>query len=543
MILARFTRNLIYLVMCGVVGLCAPAGCTGPDYKKDADERVYKIIDQKWKDEFGPKANYKISDVAPSPNDIVVEKAVPASGVLTLPQAVAIATAHNRDYQTQKEELYAKALDLRLVRHQFEPQFFAGGGAGYSRDRDDEVFGIDPRFGFNQLLSSGGTINAAIRVVWADVMAGNLRSGLAQVLTATVTQPLLRGSDRKVVLEDLTQAERDVLYQIRSFNRFRKTFVVSIITQYYSVLQKYDAVKNARRNYNTLAWLCERVETLAGAGRLPKLELEQLQEQRLEALDLYILREKKYKDALDEFKIVLGLPTTAEFQLDESELEALRAARMDEPNFSQAEAIETALYRRLDLINSADTVIDAQRKVYVAADGLRADLNITGTVGDSTSRPADWRELGSLRRERGVGVDLDLPLDRVAEQNVYRQALLVLNQKQRKYEQMADTIEMEIRRSFRDLVEAARRYRVQLASLELDTKRIENTFLLMQYGRASSRRVLNAQDALLTAQDAATEALVTYAVATLNFYRDTEVLQVRPDGMWEPAARLTSAKK
>jgi len=67
----------------------------------------------------------------------------------------------------------------------------------------------------------------------------------------------------------------------------------------------------------------------------------------------------------------------------------------------------------------------------------------------------------------------------------------------------------------------------------LAEKRLKNTNLLLQYGRASSRRVLNAQDALFDAQNAATEALVSYAIATLNFYRDTGVLQVRPDGMWE----------
>jgi len=44
---------------------------------------------------------------------------------------------------------------------------------------------------------------------------------MTSILSATVTQPLLRGSDRKVVLENLTQAERDTLYQVRFFNRFR----------------------------------------------------------------------------------------------------------------------------------------------------------------------------------------------------------------------------------------------------------------------------------------------------------------------------------
>ena len=57
--------------------------------------------------------------------------------------------------------------------------------------------------------------------------------------------------------------------------------------------------------------------------------------------------------------------------------------------------------------------------------------------------------------------------------------------------------------------------------------------MLMKYLRASSRRVLRARDDLFDAQNAATDALVDFTIATLEFYRDTGTLQVRPDGMWQ----------
>jgi outer membrane protein TolC len=315
MICNNFTKQLAYLIICGLVCLCSLAGCTQHNYKKEADEQVYNIIDQKWKKDFGTKVNYKVSDTSPSPNDIQIEKAVPASGVLSLSQAVALATAHNREYQTQKEALYIKALDLRLTRHEFERQFFGGGGGGYSADRNDSVLGIEANFGFNQLLASGTRISANLAAAWAEVFTGNLRGGLASLLNITVTQPLLlRGSDRRVVLENLTQAERDTLYQVRLFNRFRKTFVVSIISQYYGVLQRLDSVKNAHRNYNTLDRVYERVEKLANAGRVPQFELDRVRQDKMQALDTCIQAEKEYKQALDEFKITLSLRTTAQFQ-------------------------------------------------------------------------------------------------------------------------------------------------------------------------------------------------------------------------------------
>ena len=119
------------------------------------------------------------------------------------------------------------------------------------------------------------------------------------------------------------------------------------------------------------------------------------------------------------------------------------------------------------------------------------------------------------------------------EQHVYHKALITLNQRQQEYDRAADIVRLQVRQAHRDLTEAAERHRVQLEGLKLAEKRFKKTYLLLQYSRASSRRVLSAQNDLFDAQNATTQALVDYTIATLKFYRDTEVLQVRPDGMWE----------
>jgi len=537
-----FIGKLICLAVCALAGLCTFAGCAPHDYKAEADEQVYRIIDRKWQESFGLKANYRISDTVPSPNDIQIEKAVPVSGILTLPQAVAVATAHNRDYQTQKELLYSMALNLRLTRHQFETRFFGGLGGGYAKDWNDEVISTEGSFGFNRLLATGTAISAGVASTWSRVLLGNMQGGWASVLTASVAQPLLRGSDRRVVLENLTQAERDTLYQVRSFNRFRKTFVVSVITQYYQVLKLSDAVKNAEQNYIALGWLYERSEKLANAGRLPKYELGQIRQGMLQASDAQIQAEKEYKLAFDLFKMTLSLPPTADFQLDQSELKALKAAGIPEPDFSETEGVEAGLRHRLDLANSADAIIDAERKVYVALDSLRAEVNVVGTAGAVVSKqtdPASHVTLKPLRDEYSLAIEFGLPLDRVAEQSVYRTALITLSQRHREYERMADTVALEVRQAYTDLTEATRRYKVLSEGLKLADKRFREAFLLLQYGRLSSRRVLNAQQDLFDAQNESTEALVAYAIATLNFYCNSEVLGVRPDGMWE---RVSVAK-
>jgi len=528
-----FAKNFLCLIICGLMALFGLTGCSQHDYKAEADETVYNIIDQKWQDDFGSKANYRISDVEPSADAVKIDKEIPVSGILTLPQAVAMATAHNRQYQREKEALYIKALDLRLVRHEFETQFFGTPDIKYTRDRNDEAYGIRGNFGFNRLLAGGTRITTNIALAWANVLTGNLRSGLATVLTASIAQPLLRGSNPEIVRENLTQAQRDTLYQVRSFNRFRKTFAVSIVTQYYIVLQKLDILKNAEANYKTLLAVYDRAGKLAYAGRLPNFELDQAEQDKLNAQQLIIAAQKEYEQALDELKLALSLPPDMDFQLDESELENLKTSLLTSPDFSDIDIVKTALALRLDLANSADAADDARRKVLVAADSLRAGLNLTANTQTISHRKADLDTLRFLREDYDVALELDLPLDRVAEQNVYRKALIASNQAERNYQQTIDLVISQVRQAYRNLTEAARRHRVQKVSLELAKKRFKNTLLLLQYGRANTRDVLDAQEDLLDAQNQAAAALIDHTIATLEFYRDTGALQVRQDGMWE----------
>ena len=511
------------------------AGCSPEHYKADADKEVYQIIDEKWRDGFGIKSNYVIGDsnIPGSPDDLQLEKAVPASGVLSLAQAVALATAQNRDYQRQKEQLYLTALDLTLARHQFARQWFGTVDASYLRNSNDEQISSGANAGFNQLLADGARVSTSIAIDWTRFLTGDPRTSLGSVLSASVTQPLLRGSGRKVAQENLTQAERNALYQIRSFNRYRQSFVVSIVSDYYRVLQRRDIVTNAENNYNSRVESRKRLEMEAEAGRKPPFEVDQARQSELNARDSHVQALQSYEQQLDEFKITLSLPTSTQVELDQNELKALEGMGITEPGYELDAAIETALAQRLDLANSADGVDDAERKVIVAADNLGVELNLVGSASAGSPPGTNVKRVQFQNGTYALGLEADLPFDRKAERNAYREALISLEQRQREYQNDADEVELDVRRAYRQLQEFAERYRTQKNSLALSETRVESTTFLLQAGRVTTRDLLESQDALLEAQNSVTAALVDHAIAKLSFFRDVGILQVRPDGMWE----------
>jgi outer membrane protein TolC len=195
----------------------------------------------------------------------------------------------------------------------------------------------------------------------------------------------------------------------------------------------------------------------------------------------------------------------------------------------------------LDLANSADAVEDAARRIAVAADSLRADLNLVGGTVLRSRSDTDFTRLDWGRSDYRIGLEGSLPLDRKAERNEYRAALLALERQRREHENDVDTVKLDVREAFRQLQQQAESYRIQKSSLTLAEKRVESTSLLLQAGRVTTRDLLESQDALLQAQNDLTAALVAHTIAKLNFFRDIGLLRVRPDGMWEPPPGLPQA--
>ena len=135
-----------------------------------------------------------------------------------------------------------------------------------------------------------------------------------------------------------------------------------------------------------------------------------------------------------------------------------------------------------------------------------------------------------------MGLSADLPFDRKNQRNTYRQALITLEQQQRAYSQSVDSVVQSVRQDYRQLMATAEEFVTQEKSLAIAEERVKNMPLLLKSGRAKTTDLLDAQDALLLAQNNLTSSLVGHTIAKLTFYSDVGILQVKPDGMWTQSA-------
>jgi len=555
---------------CAVAVFCL-AACSANHYRKSADKESYAAIAGKTPLVPNMETNFTIeqTDVVsfeqlgslPAAPDFLGPDAGREAGarVLPLDAALQIAIKHNRAYQSRKEQLYLTALGLTLARHRFTPIFSGGGGgkiagAVETQRRIDTV--VDPISGLPRtvvrdelveerhvsadgelsvswLIRDLGQVTASFSTDFLRYITGDPRVVTSSRVGATFIRPLLRNAGYKQQIELLTQAERDLLYDLRSFAQYRKTFSVGVASAYYAVLGNRDTVRNNFLNLSSSRRNAERTRELAKEGRVTQSDLGRLEQQVLSAEGTWNNALRTYKQALDNFKLLqLGVPVNTKLVLDDGELDRLT---IHHPNVNVEDAVALGLLARLDYLNAQDRHEDAVRKVALAADALKPQVDLVAN-GGFVSPPGQTHLAPPpdlARYSWSAGLDVDLPLDRKLERNGYRSALITEKQSARAVEQQADEIRLEVRESWRALDQAKRNYEISELGVELARRRVEEQDLLAELGRAKAQDQVDAQNDLITSKNQRTQALVSHTIDRLQFWANMGILYIKDDGQWQ----------
>jgi outer membrane protein TolC len=441
--------------------------------------------------------------------------------------ALSYGVRHSRNYQDQMATLYSAALNVTLQRHLFELRPTAGGSLIYTGGQRDTGYqaalNATANAGVSQKLPYGGEIVAQGLVGFVNALDGNVTSGETASVALSATIPLLRGAGM-VNLEPLINGERQLVYQVRDFESFRRDFVISVAQQYFSLLNLQQQVLARRVNYASFVTLTERSRALYATGRVAYIELQRALQEELTAQTQLLNSQETYLSALDDFKLLLGMPTDQALDVVGVELD------IEMPKMLESQAVELAMKYRLDLQTAHDQVDDARRRVENAKNGLLPDLNFSAqtTVGNRLNRSIS-SQLDERSNTYSAELDLNLPIDRVAERNAYRAALLDVQHAERNYESLKDQMVSDVAESLRLIKLAQLTLQIQRQGIDLAEKRRENAYELLRSGKSTSTRdLVEAQNSLLSSLDSFEQARATLQIAVLRFLRNNGTLRVDP---------------
>lgn len=451
--------------------------------------------------------------------------------VLSLADTLAVAMANSRSYQFRKETLFIEALNLSETQKDFSWNY-----SGYADARNhggnQELFGdsgVDSsiRAGVQRTLATGARISLGFTQNFVNLLSSPDSATDSNLLSFNIVQPLLNGVGPLVTKEPLKQAERNMVYSVRDFKRYQQGFVIDVASRYYSVLRSRDQLTNSRKRYESSVSNRERNDSLARAGRIPDFQAAQTQLSELNAADSWSLAKANYESALDNFRFTLGLPIDLNVEPDSKELEQLADRGLVELDITLDVALASAISNRLDLITKRQRVEDEERQLKIQQRNFMPSLDVDYTISQRLESSATSEDVN-----QDLAVRLNLPFDWTEKRNSFRQAQISLERERRGLDEDISDVRRDVRDLWRKLDRNRSVYNNRLLSVKLSERTVEQTSLLLKQGRALTRDLLDAEDNLTDARNAATLALVDFTINRMRFWNAIERFEIDPKGMW-----------
>ena len=443
-----------------------------------------------------------------------------------------------REFINQEEEYILASIRLLIEEHRWDPRLFQQASVAYSNaqadgDTTDSTLRIMNELGVRQQLPFGGEV--AARWIWEasedlrSSVTGQYEQSSRIVVDGNI--PLLRGAG-DVAQESRIQARRSLVYAARTFEDFRRKFMVSIARDYFNLLLSQDSIASTQRQLESLINLEKRQGEWYKAGKLPEFEVNLARNNVLNAQANLANLKESYILALDRFKIRLGLSVTEPIVIDPFELP------VPEPDVSLDDATRFALEYRLDLQNQRDQLDDSKRQIRNARNNLLPDLNLAGSVTLPTD--SDAREGGVVYEPDDVSysasVMFALPLDREIERLGLRQTVIAYQQAERNYDLARDNVVLDVRARVREIERARLNLTLAEERVKITLRRQEEQQI--KADEVDTQAIVDTANDLLQAERARDQARTDVRNAVLDYLLATGQLRVRRDGTFEPLAGM-----
>ena len=532
----RFTCSL--LGVASVIAFMSLLGCKPHKYRRAADKEVYEILGEHSEHTLGSRPEHSVDTVYSSrlPSDIngseiILDRNKSGSDrVLTLSETLDLAVKANRSYQYNREKLYLQALSLTGTRHKFAFKFNnAEIDLGVERSSDgDSSTSSRADFTLGKLMRTGGTITASLANDLVLYFDGEPK---VPSVTLSLVQPLLRGAGADIATEVLTQAERDLVYEIRDFSHYQKEFTVEVVNNYLDLLQIGESMQLSYRNYTNRITFREEIDARVEAGLSAEFESKQAKQSEYSSKLSYVGTTNAYQNALDDLKQKVSLPLGTEVTLDFKVLKDLNDMGLPKVPFSESVGYRLAIANRLDLMNVIDRFEDSKRKVKVTRQDLLPSLSI---VADAAMKDQFYSSFQSKEYTAKAGLKLNLPLDNLDERNAYRSSLIAFERQLRTLATELDKLLDGVRSDVRNLGRQRQNYFTQQEARKNAEENLEATRQRLRLGfpGVRTRDIITAQDALLQAQLSVSRANLDYHKTHLKLLKDGGILDTTQDEFW-----------
>ncbi|MEM7014593.1 MAG: TolC family protein, partial [Verrucomicrobiota bacterium] len=212
-------------------------------------------------------------------------------------------------------------------------------------------------------------------------------------------------------------------------------------------------------------------------------------------------------------------------------------------------AYDLAESNRLDWMNARAGLVDSWRQVAVNQEALKTGLNLI-VNGDV---PTVGNEAFSFTKGAGrvrVGLELDTPVRRLEERNIYRETLISYQRSRRGYMLFEDEAKQSLRNTLRVVKLSQLNFEVRRAAVRIAIAQVDLARLRLneppkpgeggnQFGATTARDLVDALGDLLGAQNDFLNVWVGFEVLRMSLDYELGVMRLDEGGMWVDPGPIT----
>ena len=454
---------------------------------------------------------------------------------LGLQESLLFAFKNAREFQFAQEEYVLSCLSLLIEQHRWVPRFFDNLTTTIDANPESGFYttslGVVNEWGVTQKLPYGGEVSARYLANFSEflhreVSQGDDPSRLTSQFVLGASIPFLRGSG-PIAQEALIQAERNLVYAARKFEDFRRDFLVRLTTEFLNLQVERRRLLHTQEGIEYYDKLSARQRALYEAGRANFYQTAEAENSALSEKAKLARQWESYRLSVDRFKRLIGMDIGQPVIISED------ALALEVPKVNMEQAVTTAMMNRLDLQTERDRLVDSQRAIRNAENGLLPDLNLELQATIDSLGDSDWDGIDPDFEDIGYNarLQLGLPLDREIEKLRVRQAQINLERAQRAFVLFRDTLVIDVRSAVRDID-------ANLFALDMQRRNVEIAELGMESIEADPDRVsvlssLQSIQQLIQAQDGRDAAFRDLQLSILKYLNDSGQLRVHADGTLE----------
>ena len=434
---------------------------------------------------------------------------------LNLSAAVNRALVANRGVLASADDVEGAKFALVAAESDFElkivPATNVGFGGGTGK-RNEPNYGVG--IGLEQKTIYGAEIKVTPGIGRESTQ---YRSGI----DSKITQPLLRGTDTDYVQSGVRGAEFALRTTRRAEELKRIDMVLVTIAAMYDIVRFRELVRLFEASVDRLRGHAAAAEAMSNARIGSAVDLPRSRLQLKQGEDQLARARQGLSDALDQLLQVLAYPQGMRLDIE-------APLSFDIFKVEERVAVDIALAERVELVQSADTLREAERGVRNADHNTLPVFNIVGNYGrfglaDNFGDSTDIR-----RSSFNVGLQSTTDLFRTKEKAEAQQARLRLRSAKRSQDQIREDIVQQVRREVRGLARSGESVEIQRQRITEADGQLAVARVRFQFGLASNFDVIDAEIQLLGAQTALLSSVIDTIIGTWRVKAAMGTLFERP---------------